>query len=64
MPAAHQSIRPCRMRSNERKPPLCTPSRAVGADATSAYCRKDAVVKKIDPMKKVMLSGVVPSAVA
>ena len=27
------------------------------------YCRKEAVVKKMDPMKKVMLSGVTPTAV-
>ena len=28
------------------------------------YCRKEAVVKKMDPTKNVMLSGVTPTAVA
>ncbi len=37
---------------------------ADGAEATSMYCRNEAVVKKMDPMKKVMLSGVTPTAVA
>ena len=42
--AAHQSMRPCRTRSSERAPPRRTRRRC--AIATSAFCRKDAVVKR------------------
>jgi hypothetical protein len=64
MPAAHQSMRRCRNRHREPKPSRCDVTRSDGAEATSMYCRKEAVVKKMDPMKKVMLSGVTPTAVA
>ena len=64
MPAAHQSMRWCRIRSNERSPLRCCPARSVGVLATSTYCRNEAVVKKIDPTKNVMSSGVAPTAVA
>ena len=64
MAAAHQSIRRCWIRSSDRKPLRWAATRSVGVFATSRYCRNEAVVKKMDPTKKVMLSGVVPTAVA
>ena len=51
MLAAHQSIRRCRIRRSDPAPLRCGSTTAVGADATSMYCKKEAVVKKIDPMK-------------
>ena len=62
--AAHQSMRRCWIRSGEPSPLRCAATRSVGVFATSTYCRKEAVVKKMDPTKKVMLSGVVPTVVA
>src|SRR5580692_1345832 len=47
IPAAHQSIRRCRMRSNDPIPSRCGAATADGAEATSVYCRNEAVVKKI-----------------
>ena len=51
MPAAHQSMRRCRIRSNEPRPLRCGSTRSDGVEATSMYCRKEAVVKKMDPTK-------------
>src|ERR1700684_2385110 len=61
MPAAHQSMRRWRIRSNEARPLRWGAARSVGLDATSMYCRKEAVVKKMEPTKKVMSSGVAPT---